>query len=216
MIQSEYENEFDILSDSGYLDDSDALHTIYNKQKDKKNIYLFINKNNTCFEDVNYHHYYSNDDSLFYNTEEESSIYIENILMYLKIKSYISLGAIYIKKEILYNENFLFPFEKNKYQNTFGNTFIKNIKINHIYDNYKSSNIINIKSINLNIKNNYLQPNISRTELISTSKQELTNAIFKLIHQYALENFDLKNEEKDLLKLFILMNYQSNTLEIKN
>lgn len=216
LIQSEYENEFDILSDSGYLDDSDALHTIYNKQKDKKNIYLFINKNNTCFEDVNYHHYYSNDDSLFYNTEEESSIYIENILMYLKIKSYISLGAIYIKKEILYNENFLFPFEKNKYQNTFGNTFIKNIKINHIYDNYKSSNIINIKSINLNIKNNYLQPNISRTELISTSKQELTNAIFKLIHQYALENFDLKNEEKDLLKLFILMNYQSNTLEIKN
>ena len=126
------------------------------------------------------------------------------------------MGAIYVKKEILYNENFLFPFERNKYQNTFGNTFIKNIKINHKYDNYKSSNIINIKSINLNIRNNYLQPNISRTELISTSKQELTNGIFKVIHQYALENFDLKNEEKELLKLFILMNYQSNTLEIKN
>ncbi|MGE4517483.1 MAG: hypothetical protein AB7D96_11565, partial [Arcobacteraceae bacterium] len=70
--------------------------------------------------------------------------------------------------------------------------------------------------INLNIKNNYLQPNISRTQLIQLSQQELTNAIFKVIHEYALENFDLNEIEKELLKLFILMNYQDNILEIKN
>lgn len=220
LIHSKYKNEFNLLKNSGYIEETNALDTIYNKGKKKQNIYLFINKNTTCFEDVNYYQYYGNEDNIFYNIEEENSstsnFYIIDILKFLGIEYYISLGAIYIEKEILYNENFLFPFGKAKYLNSFGLSFIKNIKINHKYNNYLLVDLINIISINLNIKNNNLLPNVSRSELISTSKQELTNAIFKVIHQYALENFDLKNEEKELLKIFILMNYKNNTLEIKN
>lgn len=126
------------------------------------------------------------------------------------------MGAILVNKEVLHNENYIFSFKKNIYPISFGNTFIKNIKINHRYDNFKYCDLIDIKNINLNIKNNYLQPNISRTQLIQLSQQELTNAIFKVIHEYALENFDLNEIEKKLLKIFISINYQSNTLEIKN
>lgn len=216
LIRAGYKNNFDILRDSGYLDDSDALHTIYNKQKNKKNIYLFINKNTSTFSPSNYDDYYNNDDYIFYNDEDGDNFYIKDILEKLEIKPFISLGAIYVKKELLNNGNILFPFKKNKYSISFKNTFIKNIKINHNYHNFKYCDLVDIKNINLNIKNNYLQPNISRTQLIQLSQQELTNAIFKVIHEYALENFDLKNEEKELLKLFILMNYQCNTLEIKN
>lgn len=214
MIQAGYENDFDLLNDSGHIDNSDALNIIYNKQKNKKNIYFFINKNSSIFDSTNYGDYYGNDDWIFYN--DEDSFYIENILKNLEIKPFISLGAIYVKKHILHNENHIFPFKDKKYPISFGSTFIKNIKINHKYDNFKYCDLIDIKNINLNIKNNYLQPNISRTQLIQLSQQELTNAIFKVIHEYALENFDLNEIEKKLLKIFILMNYQCNTLEIKN
>lgn len=216
LIHENYENEFDLLKDSGHIDNSDALNTIYNKQKDKKNIYLFINKNTSIFATPNYGNYYSNDDFVFYNDEDEDDFYIKDILEKLEIKPFISLGAILVNKEVLHNENYIFSFKKNIYPISFGNTFIKNIKINHKYDNFKYCDLIEIKNINLNIKNNNLQPNISRTQLIQLSQQELTNAIFKLIHEYALENFDLNEIEKKLLKIFISINYQSNTLEIKN
>lgn len=216
LIHENYENEFGLLRDSGHIDGSDALNTIYNKQKDKKNIYIFINKNTTIFDSPYYGNYYSNDDYIFYNDEDGDSFYIENILKDLKIEPFISLGAILVNKEVLHNENYIFSFKKNIYPISFGNTFIKNIKINHKYDNFKYCDLIEIKNINLNIKNNNLQPNISRTQLIQLSQQELTNAIFKVIHEYALENFDLNEIEKKLLKLFISINYQDNTLEIKN
>lgn len=204
------------MKDSGHIDNSDALNTIYNKQKDKKNIYLFINKNTSIFAAPNYENYYSNDDYIFYNDEDGDDFYIENILEKLEIKPFISLGAILVNKEVLHNENYIFSFKKNIYPISFGNTFIKNIKINHRYDNFKYCDLIDIKNINLNIKNNYLQPNISRTQLIQLSQQELTNAIFKVIHEYALENFDLNEIEKKLLKIFIQLNYRDNSLEIKN
>lgn len=216
LIHENYENEFDLLKDSGHIDNSDALNTIYNKQKDKKNIYLFINKNTSIFDAPYYGNYYSNDDCIFYNDEDGENFYIKDILEKLEIKSFISLGAILVNKEVLHKENYIFSFKKNIYPISFGNIFIKNIKINHRYDNFKYCDLIDIKNINLNIKNNYLQPNISRTQLIQLSQQELTNAIFKVIHEYALKNFDLNEIEKKLLKIFIQLNYRDNSLEIKN
>ncbi|MGD9555012.1 MAG: ATP-binding protein [Arcobacteraceae bacterium] len=149
LIQAGYENDFDLLNDSGHIDNSDALNIIYNKQKNKKNIYFFINKNTSIFDSTNYGDYYGNDDWIFYNDEDGDSFYIENILKNLEIKHFISLGAIYVKKHILHNENHIFPFKDKKYPISFGNTFIKNIKINHKYDNFKYCDLIGIKIINL-------------------------------------------------------------------
>jgi hypothetical protein len=39
------------------------------------------------------------------------------------------------------------------------------------------------------------------------SEKKLTNVIFKLIHEFALKNFKLNDEEKKLLETFILFNY---------
>lgn len=206
-------DEFEILTDSGYLDNSEALNTIINKQKEKKIIYLVISNKAHYWEPSYYGNYYDNDDYLFCieENEEEINFNIQNILDFLTINEYEAVGAINVKIDLIYIDNTVITYKKNKYQSNYGNTFIKNIKINHKYDKYVLSDLINVKSINLNIKNNTLTPNVSRTELVLSSQKKLTNLIFKLIHEYALKNFDLSNKEKKLLDIFIKLNYENDS-----
>lgn len=214
-------DEFEILTDSGYIDVDDALNIIIDKQKEKKSIYLLITNKANYWEPDYYGGLYDNDSYLFYieEDEEEINFNIQNILDFLVINEYEAFVAINHKINLVYYDNSTLTYQQNKnaYENKFEEqTFIKNIKIKHKYEKYVLSDLINIKSINLNIKNNALTPNVSRENLIKDSEERLTNVIFKVIHEYALENFDLNLEEKELLSKFIKIHFSKDENLEKN
>lgn len=152
-------DEFEILTDSGYIDVDDALNIIIDKQKEKKSIYLLITNKANYWEPDYYGGLYDNDSYLFYieEDEEEINFNIQNILDFLVINEYEAFVAINHKINLVYYDNSTLTYQQNKnaYENKFEEqTFIKNIKIKHKYEKYVLSDLINIKSINLNIKNN--------------------------------------------------------------
>lgn len=210
LLKQNAENTFETLIESGHIDQKEALDFIINKQKDIRYIYLFINKNCNWEGTHYYGDFYDKEDYIFYYEEDENifEFTIQNIIDFLKIKTYEIIGGLSIEKELIYKNDYLFPYKRNKYATTLGKTYIKNIRINHRYDNYLIADIINILNINLNTKNNELIPNVSRDKFIYESEKKLTNSIFKLIHQFALNNFDLNEDEKKLLNAFILLNYK--------
>lgn len=210
LLKNDAENTFRILMDSGHLEPEDAIDSIIDKQKEVEYIYVFINKDCYWWNTQYYGSFFDKEDYIFYYTKDEEDIdfTIEDITNFLKLNTYEILGGYYVRKDLLHINNYLFPYKKNKYSNNYGKTFIKNIKVNHKYDKYLLSDLIHITSIDLNIKNNNLIPNISRDKFIFESEKKLTNSIFKLIHQYALNNFDLNEDEKKLLNTFILLNYK--------
>lgn len=106
-----------------------------------------------------------------------------------------------------YNQYFIYENKKHKVS-------IKNIIVNY-KTNFFLSDYIKIKNSQINLKNNNLHFNISRTSLTSESEKELNYALGKIIHEYALKNFTFEIYEKKLLENFIEKFYSEKNILFK-
>jgi hypothetical protein len=82
--------------------------------------------------------------------------------------------------------------------------YLRNILIkNYNYDKQILLNTIDLLGFSLNFFNSDILPDISRNDLIPDSKTIVDNSINIAIHLSALENFNLKQDEKNIILKFI-------------
>lgn len=90
--------------------------------------------------------------------------------------------------------------------------YIKNIKINRSSTKQNIVDFIYISQMNINIKDNTITPDLARKNLTGDSNKLLNYTLYKVIHEYALENFDLTSDEKILLEIFIDTYYREDSI----
>jgi len=157
------------------------------------------------------------DDKIFAKNDENYNFeFLEKNILDLK-NYYVPIifsektNLIYEDKNIMefksYNSYFIYKNKKQKVS-------IKNIIVNY-KTNFFLSDYIQIKNFQINLKNNNLHFNISRTSLTSESEKELNYALGKIIHEYALKNFTFEIYEKKLLENFIEKFYSEKNILFK-
>lgn len=179
-------------------------------------ICIFFNKEYSLL-----HH----DNIIFMGNEiaEKDHEFIDSTIFELQIeefKSSFSTICLVEDKNILFNdENFLLEINTKKghtspNHETPYKIYIKNIAIiQHI--NFNIIEFIEINKFQLNIKTNTIKSDISRKEILQDSENELNYALGKIIHIYALENFLLKEDEKNLLNKFFSEFYNKKSSLLK-
>lgn len=171
-----------------------------------------------------------NDNQLYtFNFDLDSHDNVPLLIMEEDLKSDIEILKDYYITVFLV-ENFNFIFDKNNnllpiknYQlHSSRNEFFQNglyhngIKLENHSNNYMMLlDIIEFKSFQINIKNEILQSNISRQNLVEKSQEILRKTIGKLILEYVLENFGLTPTNKMLVQEFIDKYYPVKSILLK-
>jgi len=171
-----------------------------------------------------------NDNQLYtFNFDLDSHDNVPLLIMEEDLKSDIEILKDYYITVFLV-ENFNFIFDKNNnllpiknYQlHSSRNEFFQNglyhngIKLENHSNNYMMLlDIIEFKSFQINIKNEILQSNISRQNLVEKSQEILRETIGKLILEYVLENFGLTPTNKMLVQEFIDKYYPVKSILLK-
>lgn len=212
--------KFDTLIEA-YTSEDDAITSL--DYEIEGYIYLFMKKNCSFGHELSpYNNAHSIDEylSIFTAEDEEKEIDIETIIQKANIKHYCETRVFITEKFFLIynNPSSFLKFNNRKY---FSNVeyFLKNISIQRrhrsLYDSY-FGNFIDVSSIFINIKDNNIFSDIARKSLTSDSEQLLSYTISKIIHEFALENFDLLEEKKALLKQFIDKYYSEDSVLLNN
>ena len=183
------------------IDGEDAIESLEIQGLINKYICLFINKNmyiNDDYEEGGYVYFYENE-------SEDIDVYIEDIFNKINIKpdNDFNITNIIHEVEDIYFDNLsekVFLNTTNPYNNQ--DVYLKNIKISHFFQNLIIEKCL-IKGTIINIKDNLIKSDIARKSLLENSKKQLNEIIFRIIHEYVLENFDLTAEEKILIQKFI-------------
>lgn len=207
--------KYNVLRGTYYMDDKEHIAQLNNEIK--KNIYLF------CHKDFSFESEYlrgiSTDDPLYLENKLEGieeEISIEEIRK--EAKTYEKLySPIYIVESInlVYKNLSSTLFFKDDYSYMLDRSiYIKNIKIQQrgVRSENKLANMINLLHMHINIKDNQIIPDLARKNLTSDSNTLFYYTIYKIIHEYALENFDLTADEKVLLQEFIDIYYSEDSV----
>lgn len=212
--------KYNVLQGTHYLDEKECIEQL--NHEIKKNIYLF------CHKDFDFESEYlrgiSTDNPLYLENKLEGideKISIEEIRK--EAKTYEQLySPIFIVESInlVYKNLSSTLFFKDKYSYSYmldRSIYIKNIKIQRgLRSENKLANMINLSYIHINIKDNKVIPDLARKNLTSDSNTLFNYTIYKIIHEYALENFDLTADEKVLLEEFIDIYYGEDSALLTN
>jgi hypothetical protein len=216
--------KYNILSKTGYMNERDYIDSL--DDEIEKFIYLFLHKD-FRFEAV-YNDVFSTDEFLYLEDEKYENERTHTSIAIKKIREKANVyNNLYSPVFLIHNINLvykdisaiLFFNDYNDYNSFMSkiDIYIKNIKINGSRTNTKQDkvNLIGISEININIKDNNIIPDLARKNLISDSNKLLKYTIYKIIHEYALENFELTSDEKVLLREFIDTYYCEDSILLK-
>lgn len=205
--------KYEILVDAG-MDEEDSINSLDYALKGY--VHLF------SYKDFSFEMSYgafSTDDDLYLesakNVDESfnGNITIEEILEKANIESDLFTPLFLFKKiNLLYRDfsSILFHNEKRYEYNR--EIYIKNIKMGRLKPEQNIVNFIDISEIHINIKDNNIIPSLDRKSLTNNSNELLQYTLYKIIHEYALKNFDLTSDENFLLKKFIDIYYSEDSI----
>jgi hypothetical protein len=171
------------------------------------------------FEEV-YNDVVSTDEYLYLENEKDESESTHTIINIEEVREKANVyrklhSPVFIinKLNLIYKDisSILFFNDHNSFMSNIC-LYIKNIKINSSYTKQKKVQFLGISEININIKDNNIIPDLARKNLTSDSNKLFKYTIYKIIHEYALENFDLTQDEKTLLKKFIDTYYSEDSI----
>ena len=215
LLKYSVNEKYQILIEPGYMDQIEALDSLNNEIKGY--IYLFLH-NNFVFEDM-YRGVSSSDDPLYVFDQRDGEEDNDRALDMDKIREEANIyhklyTPVFIVNNVslLYKDFFSVLFFDNNNYTTNAELYIKNIKINGRPNKLKRASFIGVSELFINIKDNNIIPDLARKNLTSDSNALLEYAIYKIIHEYALENFDLTSDEKVLLKKFIDTYYSEDSI----
>ncbi|WP_419764471.1 MAG: ATP-binding protein [Arcobacter sp.] len=211
------ENDFSVLLESNQFSISEAIETLDDNGDIYEYIYLFIDK--SCQRDSGIHRGGDGNDIIFWITDEEgkdTDYFLKDVIDALNLNTNGST-PVFIRDNIytICLNNKLLPFSKSKYYFSNYNFYIKNIKIKGEINLNNRANFIRIIDMFINIKDNNLISNISRTKLTNDSFELFSYSIRKIIHEFALNNFKLTKENKKLLKEFNSIFYSKDSILLK-
>lgn len=204
--------KYRILKNASYLNESDAINSL--NEDIEEYIYLFSHKDFT-FE-KGYEGVSSSDFPLYAldcQDNNDKKLYIGDIREEANVdkKFYTPVFMIH-DISLLYKDFSSALFFDDKNYITENELYIKSIKINRRANKLKRASFIGVSELLINIKDNNLIPDLARKNLTSDSNQLFEYTLYKIIHEYALENFDLTSDEKVLLKKFIDTYYSEDSI----
>lgn len=209
-------NDFSVLINTGYHDISDVINLLERNNDINSRIYLFIHK--SCYYSDNSEG--DENDTIFWTDtfqSEEKDYILKDILNILPdIDSSLTPVFTYHKVNTLLLNSEILPFEISKSSFfLFTNLYLKNIKITSALNLGTIITAIQINEISMNINDNNIIPNISRTDFTKDSLELLSYAIGKIIHDFAFKEFDLNENQKQLLKFFNTIFYKNDSILLK-
>ncbi|WP_428739294.1 HD domain-containing protein [Sulfurimonas sp.] len=178
--------KYNTLSQTFYLDEHEAFNSL--KDDIKGYVYIFL-KNDFIYEEV-YQGVSSTDYALeVFGNNNDLSLYINDIRSKANVyQKYYTPVYIIENVNLLHKDiNSILFFSNDNYISN-KEIYIKNIKTNTHFTKQQKVDFIYISNLCLNIKDN------------------------KIIHEYALKNFDLTSDEKILLKEFIDTYYSEDSI----
>lgn len=208
--------KYQILKETGNMPESDVIDSLNDEIKGY--IYLFSH-HSFAFEEV-YAGVSSSDDPLYVLSNQENNdrkLYMEEIREEANIHKKLHTPVFIVKNiSLLYKDYSSVLFFDNNNYITKTELYIKNIKINRRPNKLKRASFIGVSELLINIKDNNIIPDLARKNLTSDSNTVFEYALYKIIHEYALENFDLTSDEKVLLKKFIDTYYSEDSILLMN
>ncbi|DAB38301.1 MAG TPA: hypothetical protein CFH83_06665 [Sulfuricurvum kujiense] len=221
LLEYSTNKKYHILKNASYLDESDAINSLNDDIKEY--IYLFSHKNFSFEEGYGGVSSTDYDLYLYFENKKNESEGIHTGISINEVRKKANIDKkFYTPLFIVKNVGLLYKdyssvmfFDNNNYM-TNTELYIKNIKINGRPNKLKRASFIGVLEQRINIKDNNIIPDLARKNLTSDSNTLLEYAIYKVIHEYALENFDLTSNEKVLLKKFIDTYYGEDSILLTN